>query len=106
MRQAENTQEFQTLIGENIKSLRLQKNLVREMLAHQAGVSVTALRHLESGQGATLTTLIRVVRALGRENWLLNLAPEISVNPLHMLPSRHLRQRARRRKGDRGLSTR
>ena len=54
-------EELALALGENIKTLRLQKNLTQNSLADQAGVSMTALRHLESGQGANLFTLIRIV---------------------------------------------
>jgi len=82
-------------IGDNIRALRLQKNLTQHSLAAMAGVSMTALRHLESGEGASLGTLIRVVRALDRQEWLQGLAPRITINPLHMTPSRGVRRRAR-----------
>ena len=91
-------EELALVIGENIRALRLQKNLTQQSLAAQAGVSMTALRHLESGQGANLATLIRVVRALDKQAWLQSLAPRITINPLHMAPSHAARQRARGRK--------
>lgn len=59
---------------------------------------MTAVRHLESGQGANLTTFIRVVRALDRQDWLGALAPRVTINPLHMAASRAARQRARGKK--------
>lgn len=97
-----NSEELVLAIGENIRTLRLQKNLSQQSLAAQAGVSMNALRHLESGQGANLTTLIRVVRALDKQDWLQSLAPRITINPLHMTPSHAARQRARRKKRDHG----
>ena len=95
-------EELALAVGENIRSLRLQKNLTQHALAAQAGVSMSALRHLESGQGANLTTLIRVVRALDKQEWLQSLAPKITINPLHMAPSHAARQRARSKKRDYG----
>lgn len=90
-----NPEEMAQAIGENIRALRLQKNLTQSALAAQAGISMTALRHLESGQGANLGTLIRVVRALDKQEWLQALAPQVSINPLHMTPTLAERQRAR-----------
>jgi transcriptional regulator with XRE-family HTH domain len=90
-----NPEEMAQAIGENIRALRLQKNLTQSALAAQAGISMTALRHLESGQGANLGTLIRVVRALDKQEWLQALAPQVSINPLHMTPTLAQRQRAR-----------
>lgn len=94
-------EELAQAIGENIRALRLQKNLTQNALAAQAGVSMTALRHLESGQGANLGTFICVVRALGKQEWLGALAPQVSINPLHMTPSLTERRRARTRRNKR-----
>lgn len=88
-------EELALSLGENIRRLRLQKNLTQYSLAAQAGVSMTALRHLESGQGANLGTLIRVVRSLDKQEWLLGLAPRITIDPLRMTRSRAARRRAR-----------
>lgn len=91
-------EELALAVGEGIRRLRLQKNLTQPSLAAQAGVSMTALRHLESGQGANLFTLIRVVRALDKQEWLQALAPRVTINPLHMPSSHKTRQRARQKK--------
>jgi transcriptional regulator with XRE-family HTH domain len=93
-------QELEIILGENIKALRLQKNLDRQTLCNQAGISMNALRHLEGGKGATLKTLVRVVKALDKENWFTAIAPQININPLHMLRKKNPRQRASRRTHD------
>ena len=95
-------EELTQAIGENIRALRLQKNLTQSALASHAGVSMTAVRHLETGQGANLATLIRVVRALDRQDWLKALAPRVTINPLHMAASHAARQRARGKKKPHG----
>ena len=94
-------EELALAVGENIRTLRLQKDLTQQSLSAQAGVSLTALRHLESGQ-ANLATLIRVVRALDKQGWLESLAPTATINPLHMAPSHAARQRARSMKREHG----
>ncbi len=91
-------QNLEFILGENLKALRLQKNIDRQTLCNQAGVSLTALRHIEGGEGATIKTLIRVIRALDRESWLTSIAPQVSINPLHMVREKRVRQRASRRK--------
>lgn len=92
------TDELEAMLGQNIKQLRLQKNLDRQTLAAQAGVSLSALKHLETGSGATTKTLLRIVRALGRQDWIATIAPAASINPLHMVRDKEQRQRARRSK--------
>jgi transcriptional regulator with XRE-family HTH domain len=91
-------EELEFKLGESLKRLRLQKNLDRQTLCDNAGISMNALRHLEAGQGVTTRTLIRVVRALGRQDWLESIAPTISINPLHLVRSKVGRQRASRKR--------
>jgi len=90
--------ELECLLGEDIKALRLQKNIDRKSLCAQAGISEHALRNLEGGQGTTLKTLIRILKALNRESWLSQIAPRTSINPLHLVKEKEQRQRARRKK--------
>jgi transcriptional regulator with XRE-family HTH domain len=92
---ANTIEEFEIDIGEQIKSLRLKQNIDRATLALRAGCSVSALKNLENGSGSTLRTLIAVVRALGRGDWLRNVAPMAIISPLSMLKTGHVRQRAR-----------
>lgn len=82
-------------VGEQIKNLRLKKNITRATLASQAGCSISALKNLESGNGSTLRTLIAIVRSLGRDDWLRNVAPGPTISPLTMLKTGQTRQRAR-----------
>ena len=91
-------EELEHALGEDIKTLRLQKNITRETLCERAGISVNALRNLEGGKGATLKTLVRVLKALGRESWLDSIAPRTSINPLHLTKTNESRQRASRKK--------
>ena len=90
-----NSTELEYLLGENIKRIRLLKNIKRDDLATQAGISVTAIKNLESGSGASVKTLIKTLRVLGKEDWLFALAPVASINPMTMLKTKGQRQRAR-----------
>ena len=91
-------EELEVVVGEDIKALRLQKNIDRKTLCMRAGVSEHALRNLEGGEGTTLKTLIRILKALKRESWLSQIAPKTSINPLHLVKDKKQRQRARRKK--------
>lgn len=88
-------EELEAEMGDQIKSLRLKKNITRATLAMQAGCSVSALKNLETANGSTLRTLIAIVRTLGRDEWLRNVAPEPTISPLNMLKTGQSRQRAR-----------
>lgn len=89
-------EELESSLGERLRALRLMKNIDQATLAARAGVSVGALKNLEGGHGTTVKTLIRVVRALGREEWLAGVAPIASINPLTVVRDAQPRQRARR----------
>ena len=86
--------EWEIGIGEQCRELRLNRNLDQETEADGAGVSVSALKRLESGKGATLKTLIKVLRYLGRTDWLESLSPPITISPLQMAKHKPRRQRA------------
>lgn len=88
--------EFEAEVGSQIKTLRLKRNIDRATLAVQAGCSVSALKNLESGHGSTLRTLIAIVRALGREDWLRTVGPVVTISPLSLPKSGRTRQRASR----------
>lgn len=88
--------EVELELGQQIRSLRLRKNFDQQTLARQAGVALSALKNLESGKGAAIKTLLKVLRALERIDWLQTLAPAVSISPLQMLKSKHVRKRAYR----------
>lgn len=89
------TEELEGALGASLKALRLSRNIPQRVLAERAGVGITALKNLEGGLGASVATLVRVVRALGREGWLESVAPVATINPLNMVRHADIRQRAR-----------
>jgi len=98
MESARTTEEIEKELGQQIRSLRLRKNIHQEGLAERAGVALSALKNLESGKGAALKTFIKILRALERLAWLDTLAPAVSISPLQILKSKHPRQRASRKR--------
>lgn len=89
-------QELESAIGEHIKSHRLQKNITRKELCKRGNVSMNALRNIEGGKGATIKTLVKVLKALGQEGWIDSIAPKTSINPLHLTVENRKRKRARK----------
>ncbi|WP_199225938.1 MULTISPECIES: helix-turn-helix domain-containing protein [Chromobacterium] len=88
------SEEMEAELGEKLRRLRLNKNIDQQTLAARAGISVRALRNLESGQGSSVNTLLRVLRTLGRESWLQTIAPVPTINPLTLTRAAKPRQRA------------
>ena len=82
------TEDFEGSLGEQIRSLRIAAGFDQSTLASEAGLSLGAVRNLEQGNGSTLRTIIRAVRALDRAEWLDGLAPRVSVSPLDVLRNR------------------
>jgi transcriptional regulator with XRE-family HTH domain len=97
---ARTTDEWETALGAQVRAERLKQGVDQASLAAAANVSVVSVSALENGSGSRLSTLIKVVRALGRESWLDDFAPSTDVSPLAMLRDRTRvtpRQRAPRR---------
>lgn len=89
------TDEWEAGLGRHLRDLRLRQNIDQRQLAERADVALNVVKRLESGKGATVTSLIKVLRALGREEWLDTLAPQVTVSPLQMLKDKKpVRQRA------------
>ncbi|MEI7945178.1 MAG: helix-turn-helix transcriptional regulator [bacterium] len=89
------TDEWEAEFGQHLRALRLRQNIDQRQLAERADVALNVVKKLEGGKGSTLTSLIKVLRVLGREDWLSSLAPKISISPLQMAKDKKpLRQRA------------
>lgn len=93
------TSDLELTLGEQVRQLRIARDIDQLTLASQANVSVGALKNLEGGKGSSLRTFIMVIRALNKEEWLSMLAPATTVSPLQMLRDEKLnapRQRVSR----------
>jgi transcriptional regulator with XRE-family HTH domain len=93
--------KLEELLGRRVRQARILEELTQAEVAARANISLGALRHLESGSGATVSTLVKVLRALGQEDWLATLAQETdasSFNPLDLLSAVETEQKARRRR--------
>lgn len=97
------TDEWEQHIGDQVRRLRLRTNVSQAALADAANVSESTIKNLEAGRGSSLATLIRVARALGRADWLDELAtPEPAMSPLAKLRAAQVsEQQTRRRAGAR-----
>lgn len=87
------TDEMEHAIGQQVRALRLAINLSQEALAGNANVSLSSVKSLERGDGSTLATLIKVLRALDSLDWLTTLYPEPAVSPMALLRQEQSRQR-------------
>ncbi len=95
--QAITTEEWEQRLGSDVRRLRTRRRWTQVELARQANISLSSVQSLERGGGSTLSTLIRVARALGRTDWLESFAPEEpKVSPLQLLREREKEATERR----------
>ena len=83
--------KLEEVLGRQVRQARVHEQLTQAEVATRANVSLGALRHLESGSGATVSTLVKVLRALGQEDWLTTLGEE--PDPIRVQPARSPRGR-------------
>ena len=83
-------------LGERLRAARLERNLSQQRLAEEAGVGRMTVQRLEEGGSTSLTSLIRILRALGAVDALAGLLPAPGPSPLEEARRRgRKRQRAR-----------
>jgi transcriptional regulator with XRE-family HTH domain len=93
--------EWLGTIGGYVRAARLGRGKDQVGLARDADVSLSALRNLESGRGSSLATLVKVVRALDRLDWLEQLDESAAFpTPIEQLRAAR-RQRPRPRRAPR-----
>lgn len=83
--QRRTVQEWEADLGDQVRAARLAGNIDMATLAERANISTRTLSNLEHGRGSSLSTLIKVARALGRHDWLdgFHVAPQVS--PLELM---------------------
>jgi transcriptional regulator with XRE-family HTH domain len=91
------TDEWEQRFGREVRRLRTRLRLTQDDLASRANISKSSVQSLERGSGSSLSTIIRVARALGRTEWLNSFTPEEpDVSPVRLLRERE-QQEARAR---------
>lgn len=69
-------------LGNSLAAYRLSRNIRQDDVASEAGVSRGVIARLEAGEGGTLDSLIRVLKAIGLEERIGTLVPEARPSPL------------------------
>jgi transcriptional regulator with XRE-family HTH domain len=87
------------ILGEQLERNRLLQNIPQIELAQKAGISARTLRRLESGEGGSMDSFIRVLMALNIASNLSVLIPDSTVRPMERTrPAKTERMRASRPK--------
>jgi transcriptional regulator with XRE-family HTH domain len=82
------TREQQAEIGKRLKAERIRAGLEQTEVAALANISVGAVKNLEGGKGSSLSSFIRVLRALKLEDVLDTLPPADMPSPMLALRMR------------------
>ena len=73
-------------IGETIRRLRIRKKLPLEEVAARASLSPISVRALELGRGSTVTTMLKVLKAIDETGFILDWADKSNeISPMHAL---------------------
>lgn len=87
--------KIEAALCSRLETERLQRNITQAELARQAGISVRTVRRMEKGEGISLATFIRVLKALRLEDRLEALLPPQEISPIQRVSkSTHVRERA------------
>lgn len=75
-------------LGGAIREYRLKADFSQQSLADKAGVSRSSVRRLESGEGGDISTLLNVLRGLGRLEDMDKILPKIPMRPTEVMKLR------------------
>ena len=84
-------------LGARLARTRLEQNISQEQLATAGGVSKSTVERIETGREVKLTSLVRILRALGRLELLDQLIPEPLPSPIERA---RIQGRRRQRAGE------
>jgi len=93
--------EILHVLGQRLRTQRLTQRLTQQALAQMAGLSLGALRKLESSGHCSAETLVRTVQALGLASEMdsLFIPRQRTIAQMEQVASARQRQRAPRRRG-------
>jgi transcriptional regulator with XRE-family HTH domain len=91
-------------LGRRLERHRLERNLTQAELASEAGIGQATVQRAERGESVQMTSMIKLLRALGLLAGLDLAVPESIDLPIAQLEreQRKRRRRARGRRGHRG----
>lgn len=93
------TDEWEQQLGRQIRDTRLRQDLTQAEVARRANIDRTTVGRIENGEGGSIGSLIRIARALGREDWLDSFAPPApAISPMQLLRHQQRRESHQRRR--------
>ncbi len=89
-------------LGSRLARTRLERNTSQEQLAREAAVAKSTVERVEAGREVKLTSLIRILRALGQLDVLDRLIPEPLPSPIERIRLQGRRRLRAHQPGGRG----
>ena len=99
---AANSGQIEQDLCDQLRKVRIARNITQQTMAHMAGVSERTIRRMEAGEGVSLDTFIRVLSALGIQENLKVIFPDVSIRPVERVRFGKERMRARPKRPDSG----
>ena len=90
--------EVVSTLGTQLKKMRLAQNKSQAEVATSAGLNRTTIVKLEAGRPATLTTLVQVLRALGRLELLDAFEQRSRLSPMQIMEQEETYQKKQRKR--------
>lgn len=99
----ETNAEMLETLGQSLRAARLADNISQQTAADRSGISLKAVRNIESGKNASTLSLMALCKTLRLTDWIVNIAPPVLDDAYFDRPlERRRRQRAgASRKGER-----
>lgn len=76
--------ELVKFLGNQIKNLRLNKNISQQELAAFTGLERSTISKFENGRAASLLTFVQILRGLKKLDWLDSLKEAAQLSPLQI----------------------
>ena len=84
-------EEMLAALGTSLRESRLALNISQQTAADRSGISLKAVRNIESGENASTYSLVSLCRTLGKTDWIVNLFPcRLALNRIGLAISRAL----------------
>ena len=91
-------------LGANLRASRLALNISQQTAADQCGISLKAVRNLESGANSSTESLVSYCRILRKVDWIMHLAPPEVNDSLFGRGSGEVKRRQRAMPSRKGVS--
>ena len=94
------SQEGIRIISERVRNYRIDFPLTQKQLSDRSGVSLRSIQRFENGEDIQLGNLIKLLSALGLDNNVEMLVPDVTKRPAAFVEPASRRQRVHVKKGN------